>query len=143
MNKSSTVVSIPLYPGVKGNLLESPSTQMGTEITTKIHWVVPTEISWPDGWGIHNLVMVPKLAAYTGILEFKIYDSYQLAHAKYMGCVKINSEDDSYEVQMEQQYHRYRLTAMFTITHVAREPNEALAYRVGVPYGDWRYKDVI
>lgn len=143
MKKSSTVVTIPLYPGVRGSLIEAPWTQRGDALTQKIYWVVPMGLSWPDGWGIFNLKLVPSLAAYTGIVEFKLWDVYQLAQPKYMGCIKIDSADDSYVVELEQAYHKYRLTAAFTITHHPREPNEALAFRNGTPYGEWQYKDQI
>lgn len=124
MSKTTTVVSIPLYPGVKGSLLEAPWTQKGTEVTEKIYWVTPREVAWPDGWNIFNIEVTPTYLAYTGILEFELWDKYKLAVPKYMGKVKINSADDTYEVQLEQRYHGYRLTAMFILTHSPRQPEE-------------------
>jgi hypothetical protein len=143
MTTASTVVSIPLYPGVKGDLFESPWTKDGGKVNGKVHWVVPLEIQFPDGWAIFNTSVVPALQNYTGKFEFEIYDKYQLAVPKYMGKVIIDSTDDTYEIQLEQRYHCYRLTMMLTVFHTPQEPNETNAYRVGVPYGDWRYKDVI
>ena len=140
---SSTKITIPLYPGVKGSLLEAPWTRKGTEVTQPIHWIVPMEIQWPDGWNIFNISVVPKLHAYKGQIEFEIYDKYQLAQPKYMGRVKIDCDTDTYEIQLEQRYHCYRLTAVFILTHAPQEPNERLAFQAGVPYGDWRYKDQI
>lgn len=143
MRRASTVVDIPLYHGVTGSIIESPWTQRGTKLTQKIHWVVPMEVSWPDGWGICNLSIVPKLHAYVGELEFKIYDKRQLAVPKYLGSVKINSEDDSYVIHLEPQYRKYRLSISLSITHVPREPNESFAYANGTPYGEWAFKDQI
>ena len=143
MTTASTVVSIPLYPGVKGDLFESPWTKDGGKVTGKVHWVVPLEVQFPDGWAIFNTSVVPALQAYRDTFEFEIYDKYQLAKPKYMGKVKINAVDDTYEVQIEPRYHCYRLTMMLTAFHTPQEPNETNASRVGVPYGDWRYKDVI
>lgn len=140
---ASTVVSIPLYPGVKGDLFAAPWTKTGTQVTGKVHWVVPLEVQFPDGWAIFNVGVVPAMSAYRDIIEFEIYDKRQLAKPYYMGKVKINAVDDTYEVQLEPRFHCYRLTMMLTAIHTPQEPNEALAYRVGVPYGDWRYKDVI
>lgn len=143
MKRASTIVDIPLYHGVTGSLIESPWTQSGQPLTQKIHWVVPMEISWPDGWGISNFSIVPRLASYVDLIEFKIYDKRQLAVPKYIGSVKIDSADDNYEIYLEPQYRKYRLSISFSITHVPREPNESFAFANGTPYGEWKYKDQI
>lgn len=143
MTTASTVVTIPLYPGVSGDLLAYPDTKLGTQVTGKIHWIVPVEIQFPDGWAIFKVRFRPKLHKYEGNIEFEIWDKYQLSTPKYMGKVKINCADNSYEVEMDQRYHCYRLSALFTLTHSPQEPFRSNAYRNQTPYGDWRYKDII
>lgn len=143
MTTASTVISIPLYAGVKGNIFESPWTQQGTDVTGKVHWLVPLEVQFPDGWAIFKLRVVPHLQAYRGQFEFEIYDKYMLSQPKYMGKVKINAEDDTYEVQLEPRYHCYRLTMMLTAFHTPQTPVETNAFRNSTINGDWKNKDVI
>lgn len=143
MNASSTVITIPLFAGVKGGVFDSPETRDGTSVTGEVHWLVPMEVDFPDGWAIFNLSVVPRKQPYRGQFEFEIWDSYQLSVPKYMGKLKIDAETNTYEVELEQRYHCYRLTMRLTAIHTAREPNETLAFRNGTPYGEWKYKDVI
>ena len=143
MKRASTIISIPLYDGVNGSILEAPWMTDGSLLNREIHWIVPKEVAWPDGWGIYGISVVPKLQAYTGVFKFEIWDKYMLSKPKFIGSVKINSADDTYEVNLVP--HRYcdRLTAQFTVTHSPRIPNNALAYDNNTPYGEWRYRDKI
>lgn len=143
MTTASTVITIPLYAGVKGNLFESPETRNGSPLKGKVHWLCPMEVLFPDGFNAFKLTFVPKLQAYRDTFEIEVYDKYQLAQPKYMGKVKINAVDDTYEVQLEPRYHCYRLTMRLTAVHTPQEPHEANAFRNSTPHGDWRYKDKI
>lgn len=143
MIKSSTVVSIPFYAGIKGNLLEAPWTTRGTEVQGKIHWVVPLEVQYPDGWAIFKVRVVPRMSAYRDNIVFEVWDKYMLSKPKLVGKVKINANDNTYEVELEPRYHCMRLTMMLTLIHTPQEPFETNAYRNSTPYGDWSYKDKI
>lgn len=143
MSNASTVVQIPLYPGVRGNILDYPSTKNGTDITSKINWITPLEVQYPDGWAIFKIKTVPTLHAYRDHIEFEMWDQYMMSRPRFIGRVKINCNDGSYVVELEQRYHCSRLTLLLTIYHSPQEPFYTNAFRNRTPYGEWRFKDVI
>lgn len=141
--KSSTRIAIPLMTGVKGNILDFPFTKDGNTRFTKIHWITPLEIQFPDGWNIFKLTVVPTLQSYEGKFHFEIWDTYQLSKPKYLGRVNIDADTNDYSVELEQRYHCYRLSMLFIIHHAPQVPFYTMALENGTPYGEWRYKDVI
>lgn len=141
--KSSTRITIPIMSGVRGSIGEYPFTRRGTELPNPIRWITPIEVQFPDGWAIFKLKTVPTLISYEGQKEFKIWDQYMMSQPRLVGTVKIDCDTDSYEVQLEQRYHCYRLSMILLAHHNPQEPFYTNAYRNGTPYGEWRYKDEI
>ncbi|AEH03688.1 virion structural protein [Pseudomonas phage PhiPA3] len=135
-------VVIPLYKGVRGNLKQFFYSRNGEFDKRFVWWITPIACYMPDGLAVGELKTVPTVSRYEGQIEFEVWDKLRRATPKLVAKVKIDADDDTYEVELEDYYMTQRLQLEFNL-HQSNTVHESQAFRNKTHHGDWSYRDKV